>query len=215
MKIQWLGHAAFLITANDGTKILTDPYKPADNLKYGSIREKVDVVTTSHEHGDHGYTAELPAQPQVLRGAGSKEAKGITFKGVATSHDVTGGSQRGSNVVFCFAVDNVRLCHLGDLGHGLSQAQISEIGPVDVLLTPVGGFYTIDAAVASQVVNQLEPKVVIPMHFRNDKCLFPIATVDDFLKGKPNVRHAPGSEVEFMAGSLPATTEIVVLKPAL
>ena len=130
-------------------------------------------------------------------------------------HDASLGKQRGTNTVFCFNLDDIRLCYLGDLGHVLSQEQVSEIGSVDILFVPVGGFFTIDAGEATRVCEQLAPKVIIPMHFKTPKCAYPIATVNDFLKNKKGVREIDSSEIEFKKEELPATTEIVVLKPFL
>jgi len=172
-------------------------------------------VVVSHEHGDHNNVAAVKGKPQVVRGAGTKEVKNIKFEGVATYHDDSGGKQRGSNTVTCFVVDGVRVCHSGDLGHPLSDQEIKQIGKVDVLLLPVGGFFTIDAKVATEVVLKLGPKVVIPMHFKNEKCGFQISGVDEFLQGKTNVTKLNTNEVEFNAGKLPTTTQIMVLKPAL
>jgi L-ascorbate metabolism protein UlaG (beta-lactamase superfamily) len=169
----------------------------------------------SHEHGDHNNVAAVQGKPEVVKGPGAKTAKGIRFTGVATSHDTSQGTQRGSNTIFCFTVDDLTLCHLGDLGHALSQAQVTEIGAVDILFVPVGGFFTIDATVADQVCNQLRPKVIVPMHFKTSKCAYPIAGVEDFLKGKKNVRRTMASEVEFQREKLPIATEIVLLQPAL
>jgi len=213
MKIQWLGHASFMITSDSGTKIITDPYVTAENLTYGEIKESADIVTVSHEHGDHNYVDGVRGNPQAVRG--TAKVKGIELKGISTYHDNTGGSQRGKNTIFCFTVDGISVCHLGDLGHPLNDKQVAELGSVDILLVPVGGFYTIDAEVASQVCDRLKPKVIIPMHFKNDKCTFPIAGVDEFLQGKEGVSRLDTSEVEFKQGELPATTKIMVLKPAL
>jgi L-ascorbate metabolism protein UlaG (beta-lactamase superfamily) len=213
MKVRWLGHASFLITSDNGTRIITDPYVVSSGIKYGEIKESADVVTVSHEHFDHNNVDSVGGSPQVVKG--SAEAKGVKFEGVPTYHDASGGSERGNNTIFCMDVDGVRLCHLGDLGHPLSGQQVADIGKVDVLLIPVGGFFTIDAKVASEVCDLLKPSVIIPMHFKNDKLDFPIAGVDDFLEGKGNVRKMDSSEVEFKAGALPAETEIIVLKPTL
>jgi len=213
MKIKWLGHASFLITSDSGIKIITDPYQPDERLKYGEINESADIVTVSHEHGDHNYVSAVQGNPEAIRG--TAKVKGIELKGIPAYHDDAGGSQRGKNTIFCFAVDGVRVCHLGDLGHPLSDKQVAELGSVDILIIPVGGSYTIDAKVAGQVCDKLKPKVIIPMHFRNDKCIFPIAGVDEFLQGKEGVSRLDISEVEFKQGELPATTKIVVLKPAL
>jgi len=213
MKIKWLGHATFTITSDTGTKIITDPYAPNERLTYGEIKESADIVTVSHEHGDHNNVAAVGGNPEVVRG--TTEVKGIKFKGIPTYHDDAKGSKRGNNTMLCFEVDGVKVCHLGDLGHPLSDEQVNELGEMDVLLIPVGGFYTIDATTASQACDQLKPRVIIPMHFKNNKCNFPISGVDEFIKGKSNVTQPDASEVEFKAGELPASAQIIVLKPAL
>ena len=213
MKIKWLGHATFLITSDSGMKIITDPYEPNDRLHYGEINESADIATVSHDHSDHSNVAAVKGSPQVVKG--DAEIKGIKFKGIPSFHDAAGGKDRGRNTIFCFEVDGVKVCHLGDLGHELTAEQVAEIGAMDVVLLPVGGFYTIDAAVASRVVDKLNPKVVIPMHFKNNKCDFPIAGVDEFLRGKKDISQPDASEVELRAGELPSATQVIVLKPAL
>ena len=215
MKIKWLGHASFLITSDTGTKIITDPYATGGGIKYGEITEAADIVTTSHDHSDHNNVAAIGGKPEIVRRVGTTTVRGLEFEGIPSYHDEAGGRQRGNNTIFCFGVDGLRVCHLGDLGHQLSDKQVAELGSVDILLIPVGGYYTIDAKVATQVCNQLKPKVIIPMHFKTDKCGFPIAGVGEFLKGKDNVNSLDTSEVEFKQGELPSTTQIVVLKPAL
>jgi len=212
MKIRWLGHAAFLITAGSGVRIITDPYTPTDTLRYGEINEAADIVTVSHEHGDHNNAAAVRGSPVVVKSSAS--VRGIDFLGIATHHDDAQGKTRGANTVFCFTVDGIRVCHLGDLGHVLTAGQVKQAGKVDILLVPVGGFYTIDAAAATRVADQLRPKVIIPMHYKNDRCVFPIAGVDGFLKGKKNVQQPDATEAEFTAGKLPVETRVLVLKPA-
>ncbi len=216
MKIQWLGHACFLITSEGGTRIITDPYAPgAFGLDYGPVAEEADVVTVSHDHADHNNVADVKGKPQVVQGVGSHETKGIRFKGVATYHDDSTGSQRGPNTMFCFAVDGVNVCHMGDLGHPLDDSAVAEAGPVDVLLIPVGGNFTVDATVANGVCEKVKPKMVIPMHFRNERCPnFPVAGVDEFVGMRSSVKRLDGSEVTVSKDKLPATTETVVLRPA-
>jgi L-ascorbate metabolism protein UlaG (beta-lactamase superfamily) len=218
MKIKWYGHAAFLITSDQGTKIIIDPYEPGafgGQLSYGKINDQVDIVITSHDHADHNYTKELPGTPQVVKGTGSKTIKGISMKGIPTYHDPSKGSERGANTIFNLKVDNIQLCHLGDLGHLLSDKELAEIGPVDILLIPVGGFFTIDPKEATRVAEQIKPKIVIPMHFKTEKCGFPIAPVEDFLKGKTNTKRPKASEANFGPSTLPQQMEIVVLEHAL
>jgi L-ascorbate metabolism protein UlaG (beta-lactamase superfamily) len=218
MKIKWYGHAAFLITSDEGIRIIIDPYEPGafgGQLSYGKIKDPADIVLTSHDHADHNYTTDLPGNPQVEKGSGSRTIKGILTKGIATYHDPSKGSERGANTVYTIKVDGIQLCHLGDLGHFLSDRELAEIGPVDILLIPVGGFFTIDPKEATRVAEQIRPRILIPMHFKTQKCGFPIAPVEDFLKGKPSIKRMKTSEAFFDKASLPQPTEIVVLEHAL
>ena len=215
MKIKWLGHASFLITSDKGVKVLTDPYEPILGMNYGPIDESADIVTVSHGHGDHNNIAAVQGNPQVIDESTSVELKGIKFSGIDTYHDDSAGSERGPNVIYCFEVDDVKVCHLGDLGHMLSDEQAAAIGKVDVLLAPVGGNFTINAETADAVIEKLKPAVVMPMHFSNDRCPdFPVAGVESFTDGKTNVTVMDTSEIEYKAGELPESTSIVVLKPA-
>jgi len=213
MKLKWLGHSAFVITSDTGTKIITDPYATRDDLSYGEIKESADIVIVSHDHSDHNNVAAVRGNPEIVRG--TTEIKRIKFRGIPTYHDEAAGKKRGSNTIFCFEIDGMKVCHLGDLGHPLGDKQIAELGEVDILLVPVGGFYTIDAIAASQACDQLKPRIIIPMHYKTSKCAFPISSVDEFLQGKRDVNRLDASEVEFKLGELPANTQIIVLKPAV
>jgi len=219
MKIKYLGHSCFLVASDDGTKVITDPYItgiPWPPLTYGEIRESADIVTVSHDHKDHSNIETVQGNPQVLKGGTKTVIKGIRFKGITTYHDAAGGKVKGENTVFICEVDGVRVCHLGDLGHQLNAEQVAELGRVDILLVPAGGFYTIDANGATQLCELLKPKVIIPMHYKTDKLNDTnLGTVDKFLKGKKNVSKLDTSEVEFTQGNLPTRTQIMVLKPAL
>jgi L-ascorbate metabolism protein UlaG (beta-lactamase superfamily) len=218
MKIKWYGHAAFLITSDEGTKIIIDPYEPGafgGQLSYGKIKDQADIVLTSHDHADHNYTQDLPGTPQVVKGSDSKTLKGISIKGISTYHDPTKGSERGANTIFTFKINTIQVCHLGDLGHLLSDKELAEIGPVDILLIPVGGFFTIDPKEATRVAEQIKPKILIPMHFKTAKCGFSIAPVEDFLKGKANVQRPKVTEATFNKATLPQQMEIMVLEHAL
>jgi L-ascorbate metabolism protein UlaG (beta-lactamase superfamily) len=218
VKVKWYGHAAFLITSDKGMKIITDPYESGaygGQLAYGKIKDRADIVITTHDHADHNDTKSLPGSPQVVKGSGSKTVQGISFKGLSTYHDPSKGSERGANTIFTFSVDEIQVCHLGDLGHTLSDKELAEVGHVDILLIPVGGYYTIGPKEATDVAKQIEPRVLIPMHFKTEKCGFPIAPVEDFLKGKPNLRRLKASEIAFEKMNLPKQLEIVVLEHAL
>jgi L-ascorbate metabolism protein UlaG (beta-lactamase superfamily) len=210
MKIKWYGHAAFLITSDEGIKIIIDPYEPGafgGQLSYGKITDQADIVLTSHEHADHNYTKDLLGTPQIIKGSGSKTIGGISMKGVATFHDPSKGSERGANTIFTLTINHIQLCHLGDLGHLLSEKELADIGSVDILLIPV--------VEATRVADQIKPKVLIPMHFKTEKCGFPIAPLEDFLKGKTNTRRLKTNEASFDKAMLPQQMEIVVLEYAL
>jgi len=203
-----------MITSDAGTRIITDPYAPNERLTYGEIKESADIVTVSHEHFDHNNVAAVKGNPEVVKG--TAKVRGIEFKGIPTYHDDADGSKRGNNTILCFEVDGVKVCHFGDLGHQLSDKQVAELDKVDILLVPVGGNYTIDARVANEVCNKIAPKVIIPMHYQNERCpSFPVSGVDEFLQGKAGVSRLDASEVEFKPGELPVTTQIIVLKSAL
>jgi L-ascorbate metabolism protein UlaG (beta-lactamase superfamily) len=215
MKIKWLGHASFLITSEKGLKIITDPYSVGGGINYNQIEESADIVVVSHKHGDHDNVAAVKGKPEVVSTSGKRSVKKVDFIGIPSYHDEAKGKQRGANIIFCFTVDGMRICHLGDLGHQPDASQIAEINMVDILFIPVGGHFTIDAKNASKVCEKLNPRVVIPMHYKTTKCEYMIAGVDDFLKGKRNVRQLDVAEVEFRKDQLPIKTEIVVLKHAL
>ncbi|MBN1188453.1 MAG: MBL fold metallo-hydrolase [Dehalococcoidales bacterium] len=214
MLIKYLAHSSFLITSRDGVKIITDPYNAGDGLNYNPVNESADIVTISHGHGDHNNARAVKGSPQVLTQAGTQTVKDITFKAVKVFHDEAGGKKRGANLLFRFMVDNLALCHMGDLGHTLDPAQLSELGKVDVIFIPVGGFFTIDSVEAAAVITSLRPRVVFPMHYKTARSEYPIAGVDEFLKGKKNVRRLDSSEIELSRAALPEKMEIIVPVPA-
>ena len=214
MQIKWLGHATFLITSQTGVKIIIDPYTVDSHIHYGPLNEFADIVTVSHGHGDHSNAQAIKGNPQVLNSAGVKSLKGIAIKGVMAFHDAVNGTKRGKNIIYCYKVDGIDICHLGDLGHTLDKQQLDEIGHVDILIVPVGGFFTIDAKEANTVVDEIKPKIVIPMHYKTPKTDHPIVDVEEFLKGKKNVRKMNSSSVTFTNNTLPEENEIVVLQSA-
>jgi L-ascorbate metabolism protein UlaG (beta-lactamase superfamily) len=215
MKIKWLGHASFLITSDTGVKIITDPYEPILGMNYKPIDEFADIVTVSHGHSDHNNVAAVQGNPQIIDESTPVEMTGIKISGIDTFHDSSSGNERGPNIVYCMEVDSIKICHLGDLGHMLSDRQVAAIGKVDVLMAPVGGNFTIDAGTADVVIEKLKPAVVMPMHFCNERCPdFPVAGVDTFTDGKTNVTFMDTSEIEYKAGELPESTRVVVLKPS-
>ncbi len=214
MKIKWLGHATFVITPESGLRIIIDPYEPVGVLNYDEINESADIVTVSHDHFDHNNVAAVGGNPEIIKA--TTETKGIRFTGIPSYHDETEGQQRGENTIFCFELDGLKICHLGDLGHELNDKQVADIGRVDLLFIPVGEFYTVDTKTARRVCDQLKPRVIIPMHYKNARCIdSPISDITEFLQGEKNVKRLNASEVELKSEELPTDTQIIVFEPAL
>ena len=166
MKIKWFGQSCFRITAENGTKIVMDPYHNMLGYKLPEI--DAHIVTTSHNHGDHNNVGAVKGDFVHFKDPGGLSQAGIGIKGVQTFHDNASGRKRGKNIVYNFTIDGLNVCHCGDLGHLLSPEQINEIGNVDILLLPIGGRAVLDASGASEVMKQLKPTVVIPMHYRTE-----------------------------------------------
>ncbi len=218
MEIKWLGHAAFLLTTGTGTKVITDPYVPGaydGAVGYAPINEFADIVTVSHDHADHNGVRDLPGSPEVVRGKGNWTIKDVKISGVDTFHDPNQGRERGRNTIYLFETEGLRVAHLGDLGHIPDDATLKALGRVDILLVPVGGVFTIDARQAGELVRKINPRVVIPMHYKTPKLGFAIARVEDFFKVAPGVKRMGSSAVEVKVATLPKETETWVLDPAL
>ncbi len=208
--IKWFGHAFFLISDNK-VKIAIDPFD--NNVGYPMPDISADILLMSHGHFDHNNASAVKGNPTQITGYGKKSAKGIDFMGVKTFHDENQGKERGENSIFVWQMEGVRFAHCGDLGHLLSDQQIKEIGSVDVLMIPVGGFYTIDSKVATQNIEKLKPKVVIPMHYKQPFMgdNFPIDKVEVFLQGKKNVQKMGKNALVLSKDKLPKETTIFVL----
>ena len=206
MNISWRGHASFLIEA-DGKRIVTDPFNA--ELGYPISPIDADIVTVSHEHWDHNAVETIEGNPQVIRGNDTVQTAGITIKGIASWHDQHQGRERGTNTIYKISVEGLDLVHLGDLGQLLSAQQVQEIGNVDILLLPVGGKFTIGAEDAYLIVNLLQPKTVIPMHFGTPHLSFALAPVEEFISRFDKV--IKKSSLEVQPGNLGTDMRIIVL----
>lgn len=223
--LQWLGHAAFILDTGSET-VLMDPF--GEGLGYPVPAVSADIVTISHEHFDHNYIQAALGKPRILRGVDPRSGewqnvqyadKSLTIRTVPVYHDDRSGQQRGKNAIFIFEVKGVTLAHLGDLGHPLSAGQVRAIGPVDILMIPVGGYYTIGGEQAVGVIEALKPRVVIPMHFNNGSAAmksWPITDEKRFLAALPSgwtVRSGLGPQVTISADMLPRDKTVWVLRP--
>lgn len=214
MDIYWYGQALFKLKGKTATLVI-DPFDPdMIGLKAPkpSELEEVDAVLVTHQHGDHNNTSLLPGQPLIINGPGEYEIKGASITGVGLYHDKNQGAERGQNTVYHINLEGLNIVHCGDLGHTLTDEQVDEIGATDILLVPVGSVYTIDAKDAAEVVAQLEPKVIIPMHYGGLPGLKPpLEEVGKFLKemGAENV--VPQNKLTITRDKLPDEPTVVVL----
>ncbi len=205
MKLKWFGHAAFLCTTENGVRILTDPYNAEVGYRVPLL--EADYVTISHDHFDHNSVENVPGRHEVVKGPGRHQLgdSGIVATGITTNHDDQGGAKRGKNTVFCFNLPDegevIRLCHLGDLGHQLTDDQLAAVGKVDILLIPTGGTYTLDPAGAAAQVAVIQPRVVVPMHYKTAALSFPLKPVDDFLGEMIGSKVEGPDGTEFITGS--------------
>lgn len=208
MKIKWLGHSCFLLTSQNGTKVVTDPFN--EKVGYKVPNENAHIVTTSHQHYDHNYVSAIKEVNVHLDKPGRYSEKGIDIVGIPTKHDEANGSKRGDNVVFKFAIDGLNICHCGDLGHVLNAEHVESIGTVDVLLVPVGGVYTVDAQDAHKIVELLKPVLTIPMHFKTKPLSFQLNNVEEYIKSYGGKR-AGVQEIEINTENLMDFTGTLVL----
>lgn len=208
MRVYWLGHACFLLVGSDGTRVVTDPFN--EQVGYPVPRTRADVVTVSHQHFDHNAVDVLTGRPRVISEPGHYRVGAVEVRGVSTYHDPVQGRQRGTNTVFVITIDGVRVCHLGDLGHELTPAQVGEIGPVEILLVPVGGTFTVGPTEARRIVEALRPAVAVPMHYRTPQVSLPLAPVEEFTGQFPDAVRRDFLEVA--VGSLPPPVQVVELQ---
>lgn len=212
MEITYLGHSCFNIKGKDITFGI-DPYDPKIGLKEPKM--KCDVLMLSHDHFDHNYTTSVLDYKLLIDTPGEYEVAGSFIYGIPTFHDDKQGAERGKNTIFYFDVDGIKLLHLGDLGHELSQESLEKVSDVDVLFIPVGGVYTIGPKRAAKVISSLEPKIVIPMHYQisnldlDEKLL----AIDDFLDEMGDEDSKIVEKLSIKFTDLPEETQIVQMKP--
>jgi L-ascorbate metabolism protein UlaG (beta-lactamase superfamily) len=211
MELSWLGHSCFRLRGKEAT-LITDPPAPATG--YSLARLSADIVTVSHQHPGHNYIKGVGGEPRVVDGPGEYEIKGLLISGIRTYHDREGGKVHGRNTAYLITMDDVHICHLGDLGAPLDDQAQEALSGADVLLVPVGGGNALSAEGAAEVVAQLEPRLVVPMHYATpaykptDK---PLDPVEKFLREMGVEAADPLPKVTITPASLPAETQVVLL----
>ncbi len=214
MKIEYLGHSCFKLTESTGTAVVCDPYDSA--VGYDMPQVNADAVTISHRHFDHDNTGAVGGNPKVIDSECNYDLHGVEISAVKSFHDSQRGKVRGENLIFKYRMDGIDICHLGDLGEACSSDLIELLLPVDVLLIPVGGNYTIDAEMAKEYVDRLMPNVVIPMHFRDKGCKIDVEKVDEFLQtfDEEDVEEKEDCEIEITRRDFDNSdnTKVIVLR---
>jgi len=217
-KIYWAGQSCFQISVSNSkdhsADIVIDPFDETIGLKLPNL--SADILLVSHQHKDHNNIKDVKGTPFVIQGPGEYEVKEVFIQGISSFHDDEGGKKRGQNTIYVFEAEDIRFCHLGDLGQKqLTDEQLEKIDRVDVLMIPVGGEYTIDSSAAQKIISQIEPKVVIPMHYALPKLKVEIDDVSKFLKTMGKNSIVPQDKFTVKASTLPkeGAMEIVVLTP--
>lgn len=214
MEITFLGHSSFKIRGKDVT-VVTDPF---DSKMVGLTfpKSEADIVTVSHQHPDHSASIQIGGEPFVIDSPGEYEIKGCMIFGIPSFHDMVGGEEKGKNIIYAIEVEGVRICHLGDLGHKLSDKQLEELSNIDVLLVPVGGTATIGPEEAASVISQLEPRIVIPMHYQmpgiNLEVFGQLKTLAEFLKTIGEEEIVPVPKLVLSRDKLPEERQTIVLE---
>jgi L-ascorbate metabolism protein UlaG (beta-lactamase superfamily) len=208
MEITWLGHSCFLIRGKEQT-IITDPYHP--DLGYSLGEPEADIVTVSHFHPGHSYIEGVADEPKQIKSPGEYEIGGTFITGISTFHDNKKGELKGKNTIYVIETEGITLCHLGDLGHPLGPHLVEELGDVNILFLPVGEVSTIPVDTAVEIVRQLEPPIIIPMHYKTEAFTGNLSLVGKFLD-KMRIRELEAKpKLSITSSSLPTTTQTIVL----
>ena len=208
MEIVWLGHSCFRIRGKEAT-IVTDPFDKT--LGYPVKKPTASIVTVSHQHPQHSYLGGVTGNPRVISRPGEYEIANVFINGIATFHDAEMGEQRGKNTVYLIQIEEVSICHLGDLGHVPTAEQIEQMSDADILMVPVGGGATIGATAAVETISLLQPKLVIPMHFKTEVVKMVLAPLEPFLKEMGVKEFVSQPKLSVTKSSLPIETSVVVL----
>ncbi|AJA46291.1 putative Zn-dependent hydrolase of the beta-lactamase fold [Clostridium pasteurianum DSM 525 = ATCC 6013] len=195
MELTWLGHSSFLIKDSKNRLILTDPFN--NQVGYDTYKGNADFVTISHSHFDHSYIDEIKGNPSIIKESGTYNFDNLNIIGFNSYHDKQQGAVRGKNTIFTFEVDSYRLCHLGDIGYILNDDEITALGPIDILLIPVGGNFTIDGKEAEKLCHKINSSIIIPMHYKTSILTLPLDGVENFIRAMKSGERINSSTIHF------------------
>jgi L-ascorbate metabolism protein UlaG (beta-lactamase superfamily) len=206
--INWLGLSCFRIRGSQAI-IITDPFPPDSGYTLG--KQTADIVSVSHAHTSHNYIQGVSGPPRVIKGPGEYEISGVLILGINTFHDAVKGQSRGKNTAYLFEIDGVTICHLGDIGHVIDDKSLEAMGKVDILMLPVGGVTTITPAMAAETIRKIDPKIVLPMHYKTAGSKLELEPVETFLKEMGQAAIEPKPKLNVNKNNLPLTMQVVVL----
>jgi L-ascorbate metabolism protein UlaG (beta-lactamase superfamily) len=214
LDLTWYGHSCFRLRGR-GAAVVTDPYPPSLGPKLPRL--EANLVTISHSHDNHSYPRVVAKDPFVINQPGEYEVAGIAVLGMPTFHDSQEGASHGRNTVYMIEMDDIRVCHLGDLGHTLDDATLERLNNTDVLLVPVGGGRTLAGAAGAEVVRQVGPRFVVPMHYALPSVRVEMQPVERFLQEMGLAGSEPQAQaklsVQASSAAPDAETKVVVLEP--
>jgi L-ascorbate metabolism protein UlaG (beta-lactamase superfamily) len=212
LDVTWLGHGCFRLRGRNAA-LVTDPYPPSLGPKLARL--DADILTISHDHANHSYARAASADAFLIDGPGEYEVQGVTVMGLPSFHDSSGGAEHGRNTIYVIEIDDVTVCHLGDLGHRLVDTDLEAIGTLDVLLVPVGGKNCLNAVQAAEVVRQLEPRLVVPMHYSLPAIKTELEPVERFLREMGVTSVEPLAKLSIGPGSGDVETRVQVMEPRI
>ena len=209
MEINWLGHSCFRVRSREAAIVMD----PSAEVVGGKNRLQADIVTVSHDHPGHNHVKAVAGDPMVIDGPGEYETNQVLILGLGSFHDAMRGEELGKNTIFVFELEGMTICHLGDIGHVPSATLVESLGNVDILLVPVGGVTTLNAAKAAETVSLVEPKIVIPMHYYAEDSRTDLEGVDRFLKEIGVTEVQPQPRLTTTRSGLPSETQVILLEP--
>ena len=215
--ITFNGHSCFTIRTNSGQTIVIDPFDPeTTGLKLPKLT--ADLVLSTHSHPDHNFfkgVIGVTGEPFRVTGPGEYEVAGSLIHGINSYHDESKGSERGRNTIYIINIEGVNICHMGDFGQKkLTETQLEDLGDVDILLIPVGGIFTIDAKDAIEVIAQIEPRMVVPMHYMEDSLKYDLGTLEEFIKQMGLLQVEPVKKITAKKDRLPEELQVMVMERA-
>lgn len=210
MQIIWYGHSCFLIKTRNGKRILMDPFD--NSLGYRNDFPKCDIITMSHSHSAHSFLNNINYDTKILNTCDSFNLNSIQITGIKTFHDDCNGLKRGSNIIFLFKIDELSICHLGDLGDIPSDLVLDKLKDLDVLFIPIGGHFTIDGNKAYKICSLLKPKLVIPMHYKTNTLRINLDDCKNFLIHMPLIEKLPANTFQISSVDKNTLLKTVLLK---